>query len=956
MKLLKRSFVCLIYLLTVQINIAQQITGDNTEIKEVIMSSNDITTVLYNYGSICKPNTLGNIADMVWNGLGYMYEFGPLVTAEVVGENGDILHITSDSFVLPAQGDYNPDGTQKWGWLPRVGYTNPNSYEIANSLNPESWPSDWSYWPGEYGDDVIVAENEAYYVIDDFTNAEFPYYPFPNDSTKRGLGVSAEVRIYQFGGFLKDALIIKYKITNESPKDLSKVYFGFHGDPQVGGASDYGDDRVGFLPNNYEVKAAANTIYSYDDDGVGMGGRQTGYIAFKLLNTPNNLGLTSLHIVPYTNSDPNVPRNDPLMWEWFSADSIDLDQDLLNEPGDNIINFGTGPFKLNSGETKEIELEIFFSNDFDDMLQDAMYIQYYKNWPIISNDYDVSGGDNNYSIELNELQNENNGNVDVSWNYTGSDQNAKVFIDYSKNGGKDWMPLITDQNINANYIWDTKLVDDGVNYMLRVLAYNPDNPIEYYYDNSNQRFTINNPEKNAVPEFQFIEFTDTLRRERTNVHWISEDADNSELLITVEHSTNLDGPFELVHEATYSNGENSFSWDLSSIPNYETNYLRFTCKDNANETVFTSEPFIINVKKAFYSSSQVEHIDGNATAVIELIVADTNAVNNDTYEITFNTEDETKMYSVKNLNTDQIVIDNLELIDGMSSPTFEGLRLNIKDTEMDIDYNLTHFNREELESTYNVFFSPYNADYIGNPHVKSALDWIVVFNDLDTNSDGSWVNIGDTSIVAKSGFPKIVLPFYIINISEVDDQGNFIQGNYYVDESKSLKAGNGQWDFSEPLLLRPTDAPIALVSYFLEFNFSSELIPQKGDTLYIITYNPIDSNDVYQFTADDSYIVSVKDKLITPEEFRLYQNYPNPFNPSTTIKYSIPTVGTRHASSVRLVIYDILGREVVTLVNKQQKPGSYEVTFDASHLTSGIYFYRLHSGSFVESKKMILLK
>lgn len=168
--LLLLSFYSLFSVMT----FGQKVSGDQTEIKESIMSSNEITTILYNYGSICKPNTLSYIADMVWNELGYMFEFGPLVAAEVVGENGDTLHITSDSFVLKSQGDYNPDGTQKWGWLPRRGYSNPNSYEIANSLNPESWPNDWSYWPGEYGDNVIVAENEVYYVIDDFTNAEFP--------------------------------------------------------------------------------------------------------------------------------------------------------------------------------------------------------------------------------------------------------------------------------------------------------------------------------------------------------------------------------------------------------------------------------------------------------------------------------------------------------------------------------------------------------------------------------------------------------------------------------------------------------------------------------------------------------------------------------------------------------------------------------------------------------------
>jgi len=85
--------------------------------------------------------------------------------------------------------------------------------------------------------------------------------------------------------------------------------------------------------------------------------------------------------------------------------------------------------------------------------------------------------------------------------------------------------------------------------------------------------------------------------------------------------------------------------------------------------------------------------------------------------------------------------------------------------------------------------------------------------------------------------------------------------------------------------------------------------------------------------------------------FRLEQNYPNPFNPSTTIKYSIPK-----QRDVTLKVYDLLGSEVLTLVNKLQFKGKYEVDFDGSDLTSGIYFYRLQAGDFVETKKMILMK
>jgi len=91
-------------------------------------------------------------------------------------------------------------------------------------------------------------------------------------------------------------------------------------------------------------------------------------------------------------------------------------------------------------------------------------------------------------------------------------------------------------------------------------------------------------------------------------------------------------------------------------------------------------------------------------------------------------------------------------------------------------------------------------------------------------------------------------------------------------------------------------------------------------------------------------------------EFAVKQNFPNPFNPSTTIKYSIAKNVNRELEVVSLVVYDILGKEVATLVNKEQKAGNYEVMFNASNLSSGVYFYRLQSGSFVETKKLMLLR
>ena len=106
--------------------------------------------------------------------------------------------------------------------------------------------------------------------------------------------------------------------------------------------------------------------------------------------------------------------------------------------------------------------------------------------------------------------------------------------------------------------------------------------------------------------------------------------------------------------------------------------------------------------------------------------------------------------------------------------------------------------------------------------------------------------------------------------------------------------------------------------------------------------------------------VGVKVTESSSRHFKLFQNYPNPFNPATIIKYSIPALfgGKQNNSPLRvtLKIYDVLGREIRTLVNRAQKPGEYSVQFNASGLPSGVYFYKLSAGDFAAARKMILLK
>jgi photosystem II stability/assembly factor-like uncharacterized protein len=119
--------------------------------------------------------------------------------------------------------------------------------------------------------------------------------------------------------------------------------------------------------------------------------------------------------------------------------------------------------------------------------------------------------------------------------------------------------------------------------------------------------------------------------------------------------------------------------------------------------------------------------------------------------------------------------------------------------------------------------------------------------------------------------------------------------------------------------------------------------------------------NVIKTTDGGGIITNVKHitDISVPKSFSLYQNYPNPFNPSTKIKFLIPLLGgvsEGRGGLVNLTIYDILGREVATLVNESLKPGTYEVEFEGSNYASGVYFYKLITQDYSETRKLILLK
>ncbi len=151
------------------------------------------------------------------------------------------------------------------------------------------------------------------------------------------------------------------------------------------------------------------------------------------------------------------------------------------------------------------------------------------------------------------------------------------------------------------------------------------------------------------------------------------------------------------------------------------------------------------------------------------------------------------------------------------------------------------------------------------------------------------------------------------------------------------------WPPFDPILI-----PFDSVFYFQQYSFNIQLAVKLNGV-------PIDSLSQF-FKAEWGLSVDGEDQI--PEEFSLSQNYPNPFNPVTSIQYAVSS-----RQFVTLKVYDVLGNEIATLVNEEKQPGTYEVEFDATshsgevrNLTSGIYFYQLKAGNYIETKKMVLIK
>ena len=231
-------------------------------------------------------------------------------------------------------------------------------------------------------------------------------------------------------------------------------------------------------------------------------------------------------------------------------------------------------------------------------------------------------------------------------------------------------------------------------------------------------------------------------------------------------------------------------------------------------------------------------------------------------------------------------------------------------------------------------------DSSGNLYVSSYNGKNVRKFDQNGNDLGLFVNsnlLGPTNIWFDDNGDLLVSDYNGTAVKRFDPDGNylsdFITGIHFSEGVDFFPNGN---------ILIGNGATHSVKMFDSNGNYIEDFIPSGFGGL--VTPNAIVIRETGTLSVDDNENISLKN-------FQLEQNYPNPFNPTTVIRYQLPIT-----SDVTIKVFNILGKEITTLVNEELSTGEHEVTFNATEFPSGIYFYQLIAGNFIETKKMIYLK
>lgn len=896
----------------------------NEDRKEGIHNANEITTVFYNYGTIGQPyNTLS----LNWpreNGFSYGYEFGLMVGAEVLDAYSVSRHIFSEGISMG--GDVAPNG-KRWGWEPLAGFAAADQPCLAMSDKPESWPASWSAWPGEFGEGVLVADQESYYVMDDRENAELLYFPVPEDSSIHGLGIEVTSRGYQWSDSeSSDYLIFKYQIKNVSGKPLEKVVVGILGDVDMGDGSDYSDDCVGFINHEGEdystgQQFALNDFYYFwdkDFNGGPLIKDDIGWFGIKFLETPESntgeqLGITSMVTYGW---GIYTPDKDEVMWTLMSPGHIEgFEQNI-----DQVAVGGSGYFSLAPNESQNFAVAFVFGRNKNDLFNNARNAEL----KYIGREHQLSHQASCITPELNE---EISGSYEIHWTTTSASGGPlKIDINYNLNRPESWwQPLARNIEDTGSYLWETSQFEDGYNYQLEIIAYDSTG----FGLTVSDFFIVNNAEKNAPLDIALLyPGEEETLSEIVEIRWRAGDAEGNVTTIDILYQKKEEEEWLILAGGEANDG--SYLWDTKQYPNGSSYRLKLAVTDGVD--VVETEPsqqFKIWNEYPVLSDSTIVHAQGNGDGSVQVNIIDPTATTGHLYQLSFDdTTFDYTSYNVRDVETGAFVMQNAtQLTPEVAGPYFDGLRLVVNTPEQ---AQIDTINTGWLSGDANLDFE---ATLYQNQGLAAPFDYEIQFFDeiVDTSLNGN--KPANCHVRNISSDTKVEFVLADLNSNGFVEAGDMVLPILYVE---GRAKGTWQVTFSEPVSGNPNP-------------------PKTGDVFQIHTWKPYSSGDVFEFRAPMP--TSAEESAShQPLSFSLFQNYPNPFNSSTRIQYELPG-----NALVKLTIYNIVGQEVITLVEEEQAAGLKSIIWDGKNsnsdfVNSGLYVCCLEYSGKRMSKKIVLLK
>ena len=929
------------------------------------IDANQIKTVFNNYGVVAQPGTEGPRFSWKYPHNGYAGDMSIVLGLQLPIKDywwgefpPDGIPDTIYSVIItPVDRPGGGEGSNgvSYTFEPLPGYFNPNLNEIgrgvAISTDIESWPTLWpdhpeygtGVWNGLFGPSNYVGDQEALFVIDDFNDLENNlinrFYPDTTNTAITGHGIEVKVRYVELNNpTYQDVLFKIYDIKNKSLHNYPKLVFSNLVGTYVGIESpEWNDDVSLYYPQDNLIVSSDFDNFINPSANPNWQGR-VGMFGETFIYSPTGTEIASYqNFVPAgsitLSDDYNLwSRMRPGFYDWplsvYYQDSIPYS--VRGEDGDYL--WGGDYFSVNSMETKRIVTASVFGYSKGEILMKMRYAE-----ALYNSNFDTSAVKNSITLTCLDYHKVVSGNENITWNSINS--NGTVDILYSSDYGNGWQTIANHVPNNGSYVWNSSLVEDCSFAKLIICAKN-DSGFIYAIDES-EYFTVNNS-GNGTPFVKI--FNDelypgiTITAETYAFNLLIGDPENAPLLLKVLYSINSDTIFYNLQNINIFSDTSvqTIPIDLKYIPNSNRLRIKFELTDGTNSYSDITLEFGKQTPRQLIPSQNFEWVRHYTEVPVALNIVDSTQFRGVEYIITFKDSipEVSKTFSVFNKTLNQYTVFQEPIYPGSESLVFDGMALYTEDILTDLDGVRSGWNNPH----------PQNLNFLMDQYTSATLnayrypfDYKFTFSDSYTDSSNQLIG------VLGIGAPPINPHLNFKVFRSVD--GFWERTQFAFGEPRPFKKDTLS-DSDVVIFSDPTGTEFSWRVMFL--GDSSSNIPVEGDTLYLYTKKGLSVYDtirVYGLTVD------VNDNPEIPVEYSLSQNYPNPFNPSTKITYSVASL-----SNVILKVYDILGREVVTLVNEEKPAGRYEVNFNASSLASGVYFYQIKAGSFIQTKKFMLLK